>query len=117
MKSLAASICRFLIVSLLFLPFQSYAGMIGTDKAAGIASAQGERAQIQSAIARADVANQLQAMGVDLNTVHSRVAALTDDEARSLAGKLGAVPAGADSNGWWIAAVVVLAIVIWYMWR
>ena len=42
-------------------------------------------------------------MGVDVNAAQERVAALTDDEARSLAGKLGAVPAGADDDGWWIA--------------
>ena len=118
MKSLAASICRLLIVSLLFLPFQSMAGMIGTDRAAGVASAQADRAQIQSAVARADVAKQLEALGVDMNTVQARVAALTDDEARALAGKLDSLPAGAKSNsGWWIAAVVIVAIVIWYAWR
>lgn len=112
-----AMICRLLIVSLLFLSFQSTAGMIGTDQVARAASSQADRIHIQSMLTRADVASQLQALGVDLKMANERVAALTDDEARSLAGKLDAVPAGADSSGWWIAAIVVVALILWWRWR
>lgn len=109
------TICRMLIVSLLLLSFQSTAGMIGTDQVAN-AAPQSERAQIQTLLSRADVASQLQGMGVDVNAAKDRVAAMTDDEARSLAGKLHSVPAGADSQGWWIAAVVVVAVLAWWYW-
>ena len=111
-------ICRLLIVSLLFFSYHTTAGMIGTDQVAATPSAQAERMQIQAALTRADVASALQAMGVDVNTAKERVAALTDEEARSLAGKLGAVPAGADSDGWWIAlAIVVVVLLVWWRWR
>lgn len=117
MKSSAiAMICRALIVSLLFVSYQSTAGMIGTDQLRAAPSAQTERVQIQNALARADVASALQTMGVDANAALDRVAMLTDDEARSLAGKLEAVPAG-GSSGWWIAAAVVVALLLWWRWR
>ena len=109
-------LCRFLIVSLLFLSFQSTAGMIGTDRVAGVASAQADRVQIQSVLNRADVASQLQAMGVDVALAKDRVAAMTDEEARSLAGKLDALPAGAGSFWWWVIVIAVVATLAWWYW-
>ena len=113
MKSIVRMICRFVIVSLVFVSFQSTAGMIGTDQ---IATAHTERTQIHSVLARADVTSQLQAMGVDSKTAHDRVAALTDDEARSLAGKLNSVPAAAG-DGWWILALIIIGVIVWWRWR
>jgi hypothetical protein len=118
MKSgFVAAVCRVLVVSLMFLSFHSTAGMIGTDQVAAGASAQSDRAFVSSVLNRGEVASQLQALGVDVKTAHDRVAALTDDEARSLAGKLHQIPAGADSTGWIIAAVVVVALLLWWRWR
>lgn len=117
MKSGAVAICRLLIVSLLLFSYQSTAGMIGTDQVASALSPQSERMQIQSVLSRADVAGALQAMGVDVSTAKERVAALTDDEARALAGKLHNVPAGADGNGWLIVIVVALVALAWWRWR
>lgn len=111
-----AMICRMLVVSLLFFSYQSTAGMIGTEQIVSPPSAQTERSQIQTALSRAEVASQLQALGVDVKLAQERVAAMTDDEARSLAGKLPAMPAGAASDGWWIAAVVVVAVLVWWWW-
>ena len=112
------TICRLLVISLLFFPYHSTAGMIGTEQVASAVSAQAERSQIQSALNRADVASALQSMGVDVKTAKERVAALTDEEARSLAGKIGAVPAGADSEGWLIVALIVaVVLLLWWRWR
>jgi hypothetical protein len=111
-----AMICRMLIVSLLFFSYQSTAGMIGTEQIASPPSAQSDRTQIQSALSRAEVASQLQALGVDVKLAQDRVAALTDDEARSLAGKLPTLPAGAGDEGWWIAAIIVIGVLVWWWW-
>ena len=117
-SSRIAMICRALIVSLMFVSYQSTAGMIGTDQVRAAPSTQTERSQIVNALSRADLANALQSMGVDVNAAKDRVAALTDEEARSLSGKLDSVPAGADSDGWWIAvAVVAVALLLWWRWR
>lgn len=110
-------ICRFLIVSLMLLPFQTVqAGMIGTDRVADAASAQAERAMVMSLASRSDVAGQLHALGLDPATAKDRVAAMTDQEVRSLAGNLHALPAGADSSLAW-AVVIVLAIALYFYWR
>lgn len=114
MKSTAFKmLCRLLIVSLFALPFQSaMAGMIGTQQALAVASAQADRDAIVSALTRSDVASQLQSQGVDTNAAKARVAAMTDQEASALAGQIQSAPAGAHVNGWAIA--VVVALVVWY---
>jgi hypothetical protein len=112
-SSLVAMLCRTLIVSLMFFSFHTSAGMIGTEQVGAVSSAQTERMQIQSVMSRAEVASQMQALGIDMKTAQERVAALTDDEARSLAGKLDSIPAGAGDE-WWIVAVVVVAVLAWW---
>ena len=110
-------ICRFLVLSMMLLPFQTIqAGMIGTDQIASATSAQTDRAAVLSLMSRSDVASQLQTLGLDPKVAQDRVAAMTDEEVRSLAGKLDSLPAGATS-GWVWAAVVIIAIVIWYNWK
>jgi hypothetical protein len=111
-----ALICRMLIVSLLFFSYHSTAGMIGTEQVATAPSAQSERMQIQNMLSRAEIASQLQALGVDVKAAQDRVAVMTDEEARSLAGKLPTAPAGASDDWVWIAAIVVVAVAVWWWW-
>jgi len=108
---LKRALCRLLIVLMAWTPFQlAYAGTISTDQAIG--SAQADRAAVLSLLQRSDVANQLQSLGVDPSTAKDRVAAMTDEEVRSLADRLQSVPAGADGTGW--ALVILAAVLIWY---
>ena len=46
-----------------------------------------------------------------------RVAAMTDQEVRTLAGNLDSLPAGAKTNGWAWAAVIIIAVWIIYAWK
>ncbi|MGZ8210034.1 MAG: PA2779 family protein [Burkholderiales bacterium] len=111
-----ALICRALMLSLLLSSFQSArAGMIGTDHVTAVGSAQLERTHISGLLARDDVSRQLQALGVDLKTVQERVAMLTDEEARSLAGNLQSVPAGADAGGV-IVVLLIAGALAWWFW-
>ena len=108
-------IARLLIVSLFFFSFHATAGMIGTDQVAS-GSAAAERAYVQSVLSRADIVSGLQSMGVDSALAAERVAAMTDEEVRTLSGKLQAVPAGAAS-GWAIAAIIlIIAFLVWWIW-
>ena len=105
------TLCRLLIALMAWMPMHVVqAGIISTDQA--VASAQSDRAAVLNLINRADVANQLQALGVDPATAQDRVAALTDNEVRSLADKLQALPAGADSTG--VVVVLIIAVLVWY---
>lgn len=102
------------------MPFSgAYAGMISTQDMVGIAGTQTQRAHVASLLERSDVASQLQSLGVDLGSAKARVAAMTDDEVRSLAGQLDTLPAGARSGGFWwaVAIAVIIAVYIVYRWR
>ena len=112
MKSL---ICRLLVALMIWTPFQlAQAGAIGTE--AAIASpAQLDRAALVDFVGRADVAAQLQALGVDPSAARDRVAALGDEEARSLAAQAHTLPAGGNALGLFLfVAAVALA---WWIWK
>jgi hypothetical protein len=103
------------MVLMVWSPIQlAQAGMIGTDQVAS-AAAQADRASVMQFLGRAEVTSQLQALGVDPASVRDRVAAMTDQEVQSLAGRIQNTPAGADTLG----TLVLLALIgfaVWYIW-
>lgn len=110
-------ICRTLIVSLSLFSFQiAQAGMITTNQLASTPAVHDDRAVVMNYLSRADVTSQLQSMGLEPKMAQDRVAALTDQEVRSLAGQLNTLPAGADGGWAWAAAIVIIALLIWYNW-
>lgn len=106
-------VSRLLIVAMIMLPFQSVnAGMIATDQAL-VSGAQAERTTVLGALDRPEVASQMQSMGLDAATARERVAAMTDEEVRTLAGKIDSLPAGAKTSGWAVAFVIVVGVLIY----
>ena len=99
---LKQTLAALLIVSTTHVAFvqTAQATMVGTEAVAqasqaGTArSADDARAHLNEAFARADVQARLQALGVGTSDARERVAALTDDEARRLAGEIDKAPAG-----------------------
>ena len=116
MKSVwGRTLCRLLMVLMIWSPMQlAQAGMIGTDQVASVAS-QADRNTVLQFLDRAEVASQMQSMGVDAATVKDRVAAMTDQEVQSLAGKIQSMPADADDTGL-IILILVVAAVVWWVW-
>jgi hypothetical protein len=109
------TICRLLIVLMVWTPYQAaQAGMIGTDEAAA-PSSQADRAAVLSFVTRADVAGQLQSMGLDAATAKHRVAAMSDAEVAYLAGQIERLPAGGDSAG--VILLIVIIAAIWWVWK
>ena len=106
-------ISRLLIVCLIGLPFQVSAGMIGTDQVVSAAQAQAARATVLSQISRADVAGQLQSLGLTSQAASDRVAALTDVEVAKLAGQIDSLPAGADGSG--LLLLILVGVLIWWI--
>jgi len=103
------------MVLMIWSPMQlAQAGMIGTDQVASVAS-QADRDTVLQFVGRAEVTSQLQSLGVDPATVKDRVAAMTDQEVQSLAGKIQSMPAGADSTGV-VILLLVVAAVVWWVW-
>lgn len=104
-------ICRFLAIALITLPFQTgQASMIGTDQVAAVSTVQLDRSLVVTHLSRAQTASEFQALGLDAQTAIERVAAMTDAEVSALAGKISAVPAGADG----MIALVLVVFFIWY---
>ena len=110
----ARTICRLLVVLVVWTPYQvAQAAMIGTDQVV-TSSSSADRGAVLSFINRTDVASQLQALGLDPASAKDRVAAMTDSEAQSLAGRINSMPAGADSG---VVLLIVVIAVIWWVWR
>jgi hypothetical protein len=104
-------ICRFLAIALMTLPFQTgQASMIGTDQVNTAATVQLDRNLVVNYLSRSQTISEFQALGMDTQTAIDRVAAMTDDEVSSLAGKISAVPAG--GNG--AVALVLVVFIVWY---
>jgi hypothetical protein len=102
-----------LIVLMAWTPFQwAQAGMIGTDQVVA-STAQADRAAVLNFVSRSDVASQLQSFGIDASTAKDRVAAMTDQELRTIAGRIDAMPAGASNSGWII--IIIIVLVIWWV--
>ena len=110
----ASAVCRMLVVLMIWTPYQiAQAGMIGTDQV--VQTSQADRGAVLGFVSRADVAGQLQAFGLDPATAKDRVAAMTDDEVRYLAGRINAMPAGADAAG--LLLLIIIIAVIWWAWK
>jgi hypothetical protein len=104
-----------LVVLMIWSPVQfAQAGMIGTDQVASTAS-QADRNTVLQFLGRAEVASQLQSLGVDAASVKDRVAAMSDQEVQQIAGKIQSMPAGADTTGV-VLLLLVVAAVVWWVW-
>jgi len=103
----------FLVAATLFTSSMqaAQAAMIGTDQVAeSTISAKGaqDRAKIVTMLSRDEVQSELVKRGIDPMEAQSRVAALSDDEASSLASQLDKAPAG----GGIIGAIVLVFFVL-----
>jgi len=116
MKSVwARMLCRFLMVLMVWTPMHmANAGMIGTDQIVSTAAAA-DRDTVMQFLGRAEVTSQLQSLGIDPAAARERVAAMTDDEVRVIAGKIATQPAGGDALGVLLLLLVVGAVV-WWIW-
>ena len=105
-------VCRLLVMAMIGMPYQiATAGMIDTRGAV----TSGDAAALASSAARADVARELHALGVDAATAQERVALLSDEEARNLARDIHSAPAG----GVYAAGIVAFILIVglgyaWY---
>jgi hypothetical protein len=86
------------------------AAMIGTDQVVAANAGQQNRAKIAATLDRPDVMAQLEQMGVEKSEAQARVAALSDAEAASLAGKVDTLPAGGDVIGVLLFVFVLLLV-------
>lgn len=102
----------FLLTAFTFASFTQpvQAAMIGTDQVHASATAQQNQAKIAAALERPEVIAHLERLGVDKDSARARVAALTDEEAATLAGQIDSLPAGGDVVGALVLIFVILLV-------
>jgi hypothetical protein len=111
------TLCRLLIALMVWTPFQmAHAGMIGTEQVASTAH-HGDRTTVLNMLSRAEVASQLQALGIDPAQAKDRVQAMSNQEIAALADRLESLPAGASDGGAVLLIVIIAAAVWWYMYK
>jgi hypothetical protein len=108
-KGLVAALCLALLN--LSSPPVARAAIVGTLQAVEAGSSRAaDLSTVTSALARDQVRAQMLALGVDPAAVDARVARLTDAELRTLAERMGTLPAGGDALA--IIGVVFLVLII-----
>lgn len=113
--ALARQLCRLLILCFGALPFGAYAGLIATDQVATTVQAPAARDQLRDFLARGEVRDQLQNLGIDRRAAQARVDAMTDAEVARIAGRIDSLPAGGISGAAALAGLIVVEL-IWYFW-
>ncbi len=113
-RSAAASICLTAAVASLPLqvPTAAQARMISTDEVIAEQEDGTARGRVDEFLARSEVRRELARFGVSPDEARQRVAALSDDEVRQLAGHLDDMPAGGDALGVIVGAALLIFIVL-----
>ncbi len=88
------------------------AGMVTTDQVLEAAELEQTREDIIEFLAREDVRQQLEALGVDPDEASARAANMTDAEVMQIAGQLEQLPAGQDALGTILGVVVIFFVVL-----
>jgi hypothetical protein len=86
------------------------AAIIGTEQIHAANTAGQHHARIGAALERPEVIAHLERMGVSKADAQARVAALSDDEAATLASQIDSLPAGGDIVGALVLIFVVLLV-------
>jgi len=91
-------------------PLAARAELVGTLQAVESSTRSQDLATVSSALARQEVREQMAALGVDTTDIDARVARLTDTELRTLADRMGEMPAGGDALA--VIGIVFVVLVI-----
>ena len=105
-KAVVYALC--LAVFNLGSPLVARAELVGTLQAVESSTRSQDLAAVSAALARQEVRDQMAALGVDAADIEARVARLTDSELRTLADRMGEMPAGGDA----LAVIGIVFVVL-----
>src|SRR5262249_50467094 len=109
-------IAQILMVTMVWMPFTAQAAMVGTDQVVASAQDQLNRDKVLNFMSRGDVVKQFESLGLSASAAKDRVSAMTQDEVNRIAGKIDSLPAGASDSAAWIAAIIIIGVIIWLVW-
>jgi hypothetical protein len=107
-RSLVYALC--LAILNLGSPLVAHAGLVGTLQAVESNTRAQNLATVNGALAKAEVREQMAALGVSPADIDARVARLTDSELDTLADRMQQMPAGGDALA--IIGIVFLVLLI-----
>jgi len=90
----------------------SFAGVVGTEYLVAAEARAASMERVSAFLARADVAQQLKALGVDAADIDSRLAGLNDAELLALQGRIDQQVAGGDSVITVIGVVFLVLLIL-----
>ena len=100
-----------LLTAFVFVGFTQsvQAALISTEQVMAAGVAQQQRAKITTALDRPEVQAELEKLGISRSDAQSRIAALTDVEAASVAHQIDTLPAGGDG---FIGALIFIFVLL-----
>lgn len=107
-KAVVYALC--LAVFNLGSPLVAHAELVGTLQAVESSTRAADLAAVGATLARQEVRDQMAALGVNPADIDARVARLTDTELRTLADRMGDMPAGGDALA--VIGIVFVVLVI-----
>ena len=99
-----------LTLSMVVAPATATAGVISTQQALSAEMRAAKDTQVRSSLARDDVRQAMQRLGVDPADADARIASLSDAELVRMQGELDSLPAGGDALA--VIGVVFLVLLI-----
>lgn len=88
------------------------AALVSTEQVVAEGDGAADRARVLAFLDRAEVREQIVALGVDPNEAAARVAALSDAQVREIAGQLDQLPAGQSAIGVVVGAILLIFLVL-----
>ena len=88
------------------------AALVSTEQVLAPGDGAAERARVLAFLDRAEVREQIVALGVDPNEAAARVRALSDAQVREIAGQLDQLPAGQSAVGAVVGAILIIFLVL-----
>ena len=91
---------------------RAQAALVSTEQLLAAGDGAAERARVLAFLGRADVRQQIEALGVDPNEAAARVQALSDAQVREIAGQLDQLPAGQSAIGIIVGAILLVFLIL-----
>jgi hypothetical protein len=88
------------------------AALVTTDQVLAESESASDRERVLAFLGRADVREQMVALGVDPAEAAARVAVLSDHQVREIAGRLDQLPAGQSAIGVVVGAILIIFLVL-----
>jgi hypothetical protein len=95
-------------VSLTIVGTQAQAALVGTSQILDQGDQEVDRDRLRAFLDRAEVCDQLEALGVDRDIARARIDSLTNEEVAEIVDRLDQLPAGGDG----LAALVGVALLV-----